>query len=436
MAAMVVSIAEIIVMLLGVGASVAEPPRADLALMREVGAPTDGPALLNWLHNRLPADDDAERIAELVRQLGDRQFGVRDRASREIVALGPKAVPALKKAIDDTNAEIRSRARASLHAIDAQTPAWPSVAIRLREEHPTGSVAALLRFLAIADDETEDAILAALHALSRHGGRLDPVLIEALRDIDAVKRAAAAIVVGQARQASGRELLLPLLKDADPRVRLQAATGILWCGERSAAAVLPELLESPAAAERATAVLEVLAGSGAPPGATAKTAAERRKAWSDFCRDHADTLDVAGLAELMPGQNVTIRAKKVAEKFIASWQHNDGPGLLGSTSAPFYSAGQVYATSADLKKAWGGYGPSPANDYHFRFHRLLTISKGLALCHGHDELTTVKNLRSVEHRLMVYSPTPNTWGLLIIRVKGGKVTVAGLTVDRIGELPN
>jgi hypothetical protein len=37
---------------------------------------------------------------------------------------------------------------------------------------------------------------------------------------------------------------------------------------------------------------------------------------------------------------------------------------------------------------------------------------------------------------MVYSPTPNTWGLLIIRVKGGKVTVAGLTVDRIGEPPN
>ena len=36
---------------------------------------------------------------------------------------------------------------------------------------------------------------------------------------------------------------------------------------------------------------------------------------------------------------------------------------------------------------------------------------------------------------MIYSPTPGSWGLMIIRVRNGKATVAGLSVDRPGDPP-
>ncbi len=427
---------ETVVLLVGVWASAFEMPRADLGMLREAGAPTEGPALLAWLRGRLPADDDADRLADLVPQLGDRRFAVRDRATTEIIALGPKAIPELKRANADSNAEVRNRARLCLRALEMQIPLWPNVAMRLREEHPPGTIAALLRWLPLADEDTEDAIQAALFALSRQGGRIDSLLLEALGDTDALKRSAAALVVGQARQPSARGLLRPLLKDAEPKVRLQAALGLLLCGERSAAALLPELLEVPAVAERATTILEALAGTNPPSGAASKSVAERRKAWLAYCRDHADTFETAALTELLPGQNMASRAKKAAEKFIACWQGNDGPGLLAISSAPFFSAGQMLATPADLNKAWGKQAPGPQHAYHFRFHRLLSTSKGLAFCQGEAELAAVKGLRPAEHRIMIYSPTPNSWGLIVIRVKGGRVTVAGLTVDRGGDPPN
>src|SRR6266404_1004970 len=270
---------ETVVLLVGVWASAFETPHADLGTLREAGAPTDGPALLAWLRGRLPADDDADRLADLVRQLGDRRFAVRDRATTEIIALGPKAIPELKRANADANAEVRNRARQCFRALEMQTILWPNVATRLREEHPPGTIAALLRWLPLADEDTEDAIQAALFALSRQGGRIDSLLLEALGDTDALKRSAAALVVGQARQPSARGLLRPLLKDTEPKVRLQAALGLLLCGERSAAATLPELLDVPAVAERATTILEALAGTNPPSGAASKSVAERRKAW-------------------------------------------------------------------------------------------------------------------------------------------------------------
>ena len=59
----------------------------------------------------------------------------------------------------------------------------------------------------------------------------------------------------------------------------------------------------------------------------------------------------------------------------------------------------------------------------------------MPFCHGPAEINFVKSLRAAEHRVMVYSPTANSWGLLVIRRSGGRVTIAGLTVDRGGDPP-
>ena len=54
---------------------------------------------------------DAPHIAQLVRQLGSVKFAERERASRELTALGIVAKDALTAAIDDPDAELRNRAR-------------------------------------------------------------------------------------------------------------------------------------------------------------------------------------------------------------------------------------------------------------------------------------------------------------------------------------
>ncbi|HEX3726392.1 MAG TPA: hypothetical protein VHV08_09120 [Pirellulales bacterium] len=58
-----------------------------------------------------------QRISTLVRQLGDSSFSERQRASRELIAIGIAAQDALAAAANDPDAEIRSRARAVLAAV-------------------------------------------------------------------------------------------------------------------------------------------------------------------------------------------------------------------------------------------------------------------------------------------------------------------------------
>ncbi|MFL5342916.1 MAG: HEAT repeat domain-containing protein [Gemmataceae bacterium] len=429
------NVIDVVVVLLGAWAAAAETPHADLGPLRETGVPTDGTALIAWLRPRLPAAGDDQRAAALVSQLGDRKFEVRNRATNELIALGPKAAARLEAALRDPGAEVRNRARHCLRAIAILNPVWPNIVLRLQEEHPPGTTAALLALLPLLDDDAEECVHVALHKLSRQGGRLEPELLAALADESPARRAAAALVVGRSRLEGVRNWIRPLLKDSDPKVRLFAAMGLLAAGDRLALHSLPDLVEVPGAAERTESVLATLAVNDVPAVTAATTLAERRQAWAVFVRDHAQEIDLAPLESVLPGQNITLRAKRVAERFIACWQRNNGRGLLDSSSAPFWSAGKLLATPADLTRSWGPMSPGGANAYHFRFHQLLPTAKALPFCQGQSEIAYFKGLRPADHRVMVYSPTPNSWGLIIIRVHGGKVTVAGLTVDRGGEPP-
>jgi uncharacterized protein (TIGR03067 family) len=55
-------------------------------------------------------DKETERIARLIKQLGDDAFANREAASKELDAIGAPALDALRKAASDDDAEIRRRA--------------------------------------------------------------------------------------------------------------------------------------------------------------------------------------------------------------------------------------------------------------------------------------------------------------------------------------
>jgi uncharacterized protein (TIGR03067 family) len=71
-----------------------------------------------------PKDDaQRDRIAALVRQLGDKEFAKREAATKELDAIGEPARDALKKAVGGSDAEVRQRAQKVLDSLDAKVRA-------------------------------------------------------------------------------------------------------------------------------------------------------------------------------------------------------------------------------------------------------------------------------------------------------------------------
>lgn len=66
---------------------------------------------------RATAGANSEQIDTLVRDLGSDQFSIRQRATRELIALGIVARDALERATRSSDAEVRTRARAILRSV-------------------------------------------------------------------------------------------------------------------------------------------------------------------------------------------------------------------------------------------------------------------------------------------------------------------------------
>lgn len=67
-------------------------PAVPAARLQDAGLPADGASLLVYFRARLLQPGDAEKLAGLVKQLGDRSFSVRKKASDTLIASGPKAI--------------------------------------------------------------------------------------------------------------------------------------------------------------------------------------------------------------------------------------------------------------------------------------------------------------------------------------------------------
>jgi len=69
------------------------------------------------------ADADLDRkIEKLVEQLGHDRYRIREAATKELLALGKRAVPALRKALRSTDADVRLRAQVILNEIESGVP--------------------------------------------------------------------------------------------------------------------------------------------------------------------------------------------------------------------------------------------------------------------------------------------------------------------------
>jgi HEAT repeat protein len=267
---------------------------------------SEKPGLLEEFRKRTMDDEARDKALALIRDLGNENFKVRDAATDKLKEMGVLVLPLLRKAIkEQKDVEIQNRAKELVTAIEKieKGPLSPVAARLVGYRKPEGAVQALLRYLPFADDDNVLAeVQGALNALAYKDGKADPLLLAALADKRPLLRAVAAEALVQG--ASDKELaeVRKLLKDADPKVRLQTALALAGQRDREAVPVLINLVgDSADQATPAEEFLTRLAGEDAPIGdaGTDETARGKRKeAWAKWWKEKGDKVRMLSLREL------------------------------------------------------------------------------------------------------------------------------------------
>jgi HEAT repeat protein len=287
------------------------PAANDEEVLKAAKVATDGPALLDYLRRHTLDGGSEARLRALVRQLGDDSFDRRERASRELAALGGLARPFLRQALSDPDAEVRRRAEDCLRQIDRKGPAAegsPQVAAavlrRVARLKPAGAARTLLAYLPSVEDEAvAEGVRQALAAVALNAGKPEPLLLEALGDKLAARRLAAAVALCRGRATAALPAVRKLLDDPDANVRFGAAVALAGARDGEAVAALIRTLDGPPS--RQTSLVEELLyrvaerSAPKPPAGTDPASRRRhRQAWEAWWKEHGAKVDGAKLEEV------------------------------------------------------------------------------------------------------------------------------------------
>jgi HEAT repeat protein len=302
-----------------------EQADADLKLLQETKTGNDEKSLREFFRKRSPTAADLEKIEGLVRQLGDRSFQKRQRATSELIAWGPAALDALRRALKSDDIEVIRRAELCLADIERPGTELPLAAVReLARKKPADGIAILLAYVPNADDEiVTEAVLSALRSLCDPKNADDP-LLKALGDAAPARRAAAAHVLGRHAQKSARDAVAKLLTDKDVTVRFRAAQALLAAREKIAVLALINLLRA-APPETRWQIEDMLSRlptciKGQPEipqgaaGDTAEALRQWRDSWAAWWGKHEAGADLAKLEDRPAYQNLTLVPEMHAHK--------------------------------------------------------------------------------------------------------------------------
>jgi hypothetical protein len=195
------------------------PARMEEQTLKAANVGSDDSALLEFLRKHTLSEEARKKITDLIRGLGNASFRARQRAKEDLIAQGITAVPLLKQALKDPDPEIVGLAKECLRAIGkSPDPALTLAAIRLLAmRKPAGGAEVLLGYLPSAPDEAvAQEVRAALAAVAFQDGKPDKTLVQALKDKDPQRQAAAAALLGSGskntEELPGQRLFLPGLK--------------------------------------------------------------------------------------------------------------------------------------------------------------------------------------------------------------------------------
>lgn len=342
-------------------------PNADETRLVEAGVSVKPAGLSRYLDRHCGSDADLARIPALVEQLGADDFDERQDAMKRLRALGPAALSGLFRAVEShRDSEVVLRARSCITAIARETRAdLLSAAARLLAKQGGEAAATLLRYLPYAPPATADEVWFALDGLAARQERLDSAFEKALGERVAVRRAAAAYVLGRRGDDAQRGLARARLQDDDTHVRLRAAQGLLARHDDSG---VPYLIDLLAKAEielawQAEELLHWVAGGVGPEASlgagSARSRRDCRLAWLAWWRARAHRADFA---------------------FARRWHARPGLVLVFEEQVRGRSdyAGVLWLCGSDGRVRWSLADLESVTDFH-----LLTGGR-LLVAEGHD----------------------------------------------------
>ena len=282
----------------------------DLAALKAYNAKLAPPAaadLVEFFQKRTRSPEELARIQSWLGDLGNVDFRIREDATRQLSQQGPLVLPFLREYETNSDPEVLRRATLIHDRIrNGPGPELTIAAIRQFAESstpPAEALAVLLAFAPFADnDMAADETYAALAACAiRMGGSqaaLEP-LVQATRDSQPGRRAAAAWVLGILGAGEQIAAVRNLRTDADPLVRLRTAQGLVAAGDRDSVGTLIEMLPT-IGGTLSTSVeetLQTLAGDHVPTIATTDDSAagrvKLRDAWKGWWTKNRETVDMS-----------------------------------------------------------------------------------------------------------------------------------------------
>jgi hypothetical protein len=424
---------------LGGGLGYAEAPDnlaalADEEQCRSAGLAVDGPALLQFFRQRIPAADDLKSIGSLVEQLGSREFKVREDAATKLIGIGPAALPQLRQAAMKGALEQAKRAERCIQEIERVTEGVPAAARLLKLRKPDGACAVLLNYLSVVDDEdAEEAILDALLTLGVDNGAIDPGLTAAVKDKAAYRRAAAALVIGCSGTVEQRRIIGNLLNDADAQIRLRAAQGLIAARQALAVPTLIALLTAAPLplAIQAEDLLRRVAGDNAETPRLGETDDLRRKcaaAWEAWWRANEKKLDLAAADVAQPTTGPARRASETALRFAYALRDGDGAKAGRLCDVPFTVAGAVTVSSREELEALYKDARQPAQKRTPLVERVGSLEEYARACgETAEDFVDKKNQAGVR---VVYVSSKEgreiDRSVVLVRITGTQVRVVGV----------
>ena len=262
---------------------------------------TEGTVLLDEFRSRTLSETDRVAVLDLIAKLGDAGAEVRTKAEADLLALGAKVAPLLRRTVNLGGAKGHEAVVKCLQLVEKDAPpVMPQAAPRLLAlRRPEGALETLLAYLPFAETlELNQQARELIAVLGSADPKALPVLVKALQDPSAVRRAAAAQALCKTGDEAQLAAVRKLLADPDSEVRLRAALGLAPQRDKEAVQVLIALLaELPTdLAYEAEDYLLRVAGDKAPSAPLSNDVAVRAKArdaWAAWWKANADTTDLA-----------------------------------------------------------------------------------------------------------------------------------------------
>jgi HEAT repeats len=327
----------------------------DEKLLKERKIATDGPVLLEYFKKRSLDAKNLEGAGDLIKQLGDDDYFVREKATDDLRKRGASIVPMLRRATNDPDEEVKDRAQTLILALEGKTnPTLSQAVLRaLRVKAPDGAVQVLFDYLPTADNEiTEDEVFNTLAVLGVKDGKVDKILEDALKDKNPTRRSAAGLVLGRSGTADQKKAAQALLTDADTTVRFRAAQGLLAGHDRAAVPVLCTLVgEGPMnVATHAEELLQCLAGTQPPRTPPFSDDAAMRKRsrqiWEEWWKTNSKMDLTKAEVDLAPF-NISLKSRELIRQYGAALMINDVEAMKKTVGFPFLAYGNQPANTRE-----------------------------------------------------------------------------------------